>query len=118
MLGILARRISVQGVAINSRTWIASVLCRLFAFENRLSKQRKLRRRYRPHLEQMEDRITPAKSLLVFDGDSITYGLGQTGGQTYPRQTVDLLGGDSVYQSYNFGVVGQTVADMESDAVT
>lgn len=54
--------------------------------------------------------------LFVFDGDSLTAGNGSTGGLNYPAQTQTQLGITGTYQ--NFGVGGQTVASMNSDAVT
>lgn len=45
---------------MNSRNWIPSLLKKLFGFEDRLDKQHKLRRYFRPHLEQVEERIAPA----------------------------------------------------------
>jgi len=52
--------------------------------------------------------------LIIFDGDSMTYGNGSTDGQNYPFQTQTLLGINATYQ--NLGVPGQTVLQMDNDA--
>ena len=57
--------------------------------------------------------------LIMFDGDSMTLGVGSTGGQTYPKQTIDsLTGSSSAWVSRNIGRSGYTVAQMSSDAST
>jgi hypothetical protein len=52
---------------------------------------------------------------VVFDGNSLTFGQGATAGMDYPTQTIGILGNG--YDKRNFGVVGQTTAQMLSDAV-
>jgi lysophospholipase L1-like esterase len=54
------------------------------------------------------------KANVIFDGDSITSGLGVPAGQSYPDQTLALLGAD--YTMQNFGISGQTMLDMGNDA--
>lgn len=55
---------------------------------------------------------------FVCDGDSLTAGSGSTGGNTYPKQLSDkFLADDSARCIYSaFGVAGQTLTQMESDA--
>lgn len=57
---------------------------------------------------------------FVCDGDSLTAGSGSTGGNTYPKQLADkFLADDSARCIYSaFGVAGQTLTQMESDAAT
>jgi len=52
------------------------------------------------------------KPQVIFDGDSITYGVGSTGGLNYPNQTITLLGGSSAYDGTNLGVPSETIATM------
>lgn len=59
--------------------------------------------------------------VLMFEGDSLTYGFnassgsGTTGGTTYPGRVMAALGGS--YTSVNSGVAGQTINQMDTDAV-
>ncbi len=63
----------------------------------------------------------PARSAytIVFDGNSWVYGSGSTGGSNFPAQTKGLLqdAGKTV-SILNYGVAGQTIAAMQSDAPT
>lgn len=52
----------------------------------------------------------------AFEGDSLTVGVGSTGGNEYPTQTMALF--SDVWHYYNFGVNGQTVAQMIADAAS
>lgn len=61
------------------------------------------------------DAPAPAKR-IIFDGDSLTVGFGNTGGGSYPVQLLTALG-FSGYSPRNFGVSGQTLAQMETGAV-
>lgn len=51
-------------------------------------------------------------NLVVFDGDSLTFGLGALTGQSYPEQS---LTGLNAALSYNFGVLSQTTTNALSD---
>lgn len=55
---------------------------------------------------------------IIFDGDSLTDGVGSTSGETYPKQTIDLLGGTTAFRYYNQGVSGQTTQQMIDDGVS
>jgi lysophospholipase L1-like esterase len=55
---------------------------------------------------------------IIFDGDSMTEGVGSSRGQNYPKQTIDLLGGTSVFTYYNQAVSGQTTQQMIDDGVS
>ncbi len=64
--------------------------------------------------------LTATKPLIVFDGDSMTFGTGAgpvglagPSNATYPRLAADGITGATVY---NFGVGGQTVLAMTTDA--
>lgn len=52
--------------------------------------------------------------LVLFDGDSLTYGLESTGGQTYPAQCMALL--PAAIDSTNFGIPSQLLATMLANA--
>lgn len=54
---------------------------------------------------------------IVFDGNSLTFGTGSTGGNDYPSQTMPFLG-TAWHKGGNFGVGGQTTLDMIADAAT
>lgn len=66
--------------------------------------------------------VRTVSELIVCDGDSLTYG--GTAGlicNRYPNQLGKLLGGDGKLASLkvlNFGVSGQTLANMQSDATS
>ncbi len=53
---------------------------------------------------------------VVFTGDSMTSGLGSTGGQTYPKQTNDLLGGTGEWLYWNYGQAGAPVSYLIDNA--
>jgi len=56
---------------------------------------------------------------MIFDGNSWVSGTGSTGGKNYPKQLSDLLNSDGKTTSrINYGVYGQTIYRMESDAST
>jgi lysophospholipase L1-like esterase len=55
-----------------------------------------------------------AGGLIVFDGDSLTYGTGAPGGQDYPNGVMQLL--PEWRDGVNVAVPGQTWADMSADA--
>lgn len=58
--------------------------------------------------------IDSGKEVLIFDGDSHTLG---TGGVTpYPEQFLALI--SASYNYSNFGIGGQTIATMQTDAAT
>lgn len=57
--------------------------------------------------------IRQTKPIVIWDGDSLTRGTG-TDVQSYPYQTIDLLG-RSGYDSYNTSVTGQICADLLAD---
>ena len=59
--------------------------------------------------------ITSVVRQLIFDGNSLTAGLGSTGGRTYPAQVLSQL---PMYDGTNFGVNGQTTTQMASDAAS
>lgn len=59
------------------------------------------------------DTISP---LFIFDGDSMTVGIGADTGYDYPSQVQGLLGLTAAYQ--NLGRSSTTVLDMSSDAST
>jgi len=50
-----------------SRKWVSSILKKAFRFEDRLNKKIALQRYYRPSVESLEDRSTPAA--IVWEGD-------------------------------------------------
>jgi lysophospholipase L1-like esterase len=52
---------------------------------------------------------------LVFDGDSLTSGIGSTTGNDYPSQSVTLMA-NWLCTKQNFGVGGQTSTQMAADA--
>jgi lysophospholipase L1-like esterase len=56
------------------------------------------------------------EQMIVCDGDSLTFGLRSTGGLTYPAQ-LETLYGATVARTLNYGVSGQTLVAMQSDAV-
>jgi lysophospholipase L1-like esterase len=58
----------------------------------------------------------PARNVVVFDGNSLTYGLGVPTAQNYPSQVAGLLG--SGYLTFNLGVSGQTTPEMIADGKT
>lgn len=62
------------------------------------------------------DQPAPAKR-IIFDGDSLTVGFGNLNGGSYPVQLLTALGFDG-YSPRNYGVSGQTLAQMEADAAT
>ena len=56
---------------------------------------------------------------IVWDGNSWIAGSGSTGGLTFPEQTKIKLQNDGYLVNYlNYGVAGQTIVQMQSDAVT
>lgn len=55
-------------------------------------------------------------SQVIFVGDSLTLGTGSTGGETYPKQCVDILGATSWLYT-NTGVSGTTVPTMTTNAL-
>ncbi len=57
-----------------------------------------------------------APGLVIFDGNSLTYGLGATPGHTYPEDVAAELGPGHDY--LNVGVGGQTTREMLADAAT
>lgn len=54
------------------------------------------------------------KIQVIYDGNSLTFGLQSTGGNNYPTYAQGILG--SSYLGYNTGVTSQTTAQMISDA--
>src|SRR5258708_7102068 len=58
---------------------------------------------------------TISTPLFIFDGDSLTYGAGSTGGQDYPAQVQTNLGLAGTYQ--NVAVSAQTALQMNNYAV-
>jgi lysophospholipase L1-like esterase len=52
--------------------------------------------------------------LIIFEGDSMTSGVGSTSGLTYPNQTQTFLGFSATYQ--NLGIPSQSVVAMSTDA--
>ncbi len=58
----------------------------------------------------------PTRTVVVFDGNSLTYGLGVPTAQNYPSQVAGLLG--SRYLTFNLGVNGQTTPQMMADGKT
>lgn len=62
--------------------------------------------------------ITQELPQIVFEGDSMTSGVGSTGGQTYPQQTIDLLGGSSEWYGLNQGTPSETVQAMSANAAS
>jgi hypothetical protein len=58
----------------------------------------------------------PTAKQVIFDGNSLTRGYGASTSNDYPSQTLRLLG--SQWTGQNFGVDGQTTAQMASDAAT
>lgn len=60
--------------------------------------------------------VSPTNPQIVFVGDSLTSGVGSTGGQTYPKQTVDLLSTTTTYDYTNLGVMAWTVTNMTDSA--
>ena len=52
---------------------------------------------------------------LQFIGDSMTNGLGNTPGQTFPEDTFNLLGGSANFEDYIHGLNGFTVQSMITD---
>jgi len=69
-----------------------------------------------PNYDSLDQLTSSFSYLLAFDGNSLTSGTGSSGGQTYPKQTYDLLGIPWAY--VNYGVPSQTTTDMASDAAT
>jgi lysophospholipase L1-like esterase len=67
-------------------------------------------------LDKMSTGNPFSQSRIVFDGDSLTFGTGIIGGETYPSQVISLLGGAN--PTNNFGVSGQGIAAMISDGVS
>lgn len=59
--------------------------------------------------------LTVPKFILC-DGDSLTSGIGATGGNTYPAQLLALLG--TTWSMIETGISGQTAVQMEADAAT
>ncbi len=56
---------------------------------------------------------------ILFDGNSWVYGAGSTGGSNFPNQTAALLRKTGkTAEILNFGVSGQTIDKMQSDAVS
>lgn len=55
-----------------------------------------------------------ARGLIVFDGDSLTFGTGAPAGEDYPSAVMQLL--PEWLDGVNVAVPGQTWADMSSDA--
>lgn len=56
---------------------------------------------------------------IVFDGNSYVAGSGSTGGLNYPNQLKTLLqNAGKTVNILNFGVAGQTIDQMQSDAVS
>lgn len=55
---------------------------------------------------------------VVCVGDSLTYGTGSTGGNSYPAQMETALGGTGVYRTENLGVGSQTMAGINTVAAT
>jgi hypothetical protein len=71
-------------------------------------------------IEQYLARRAWANNYIAFDGNSLT-ATSQDGGNSYPTQCLTLLGAPalgSLWGGQNFGVSGQTTADMNSDAAT
>lgn len=66
--------------------------------------------------EKYFDISDSTKPQIIFEGDSLTYGVGSTGGNDYPSQVMDTLG-ESDFDSTNVAVSGQTTASMELDAI-
>jgi hypothetical protein len=60
--------------------------------------------------------FTLGPNLFVGDGNSLTFGTGAGAGFDYVKQLVALLG--ATWNSWNFGVPGQTTTQMSSDAAT
>lgn len=61
---------------------------------------------------------TPLPTIL-FDGNSWIAGSGSTGGLTFPQQTINLLNATGKNASLvNYGIAGQTIDQMQSDAVS
>ena len=52
----------------------------------------------------------------LFDGDSLTEGIGSTGGNTYPAQTVAALG--THWGAINLGASSLTIVQMQARAAT
>ncbi len=60
-----------------------------------------------------EARITGPTANLVFDGDSLTFGQGSTGDNSYPAQTqAALAGGAQYWTRYNYAVSGSGAATI------
>lgn len=73
--------------------------------------------------EQIQAYLTAKHSIItrgnvVCDGNSLTAGVGATGGQSYPTQLLALIGGNARYRLLNKGVSGQTTPQMTADAAT
>ncbi|MDD5650794.1 MAG: SGNH/GDSL hydrolase family protein [Candidatus Nanoarchaeia archaeon] len=58
----------------------------------------------------------PYRSLMVFDGDSLTYGLREGCTESYPTQLVNKFTLPNTILSYNYGISGQKLSDMITDA--
>lgn len=52
---------------------------------------------------------------MVFHGDSLTFGVGSTGGLNYPAQTIALM--PPYFSATNLGVSGQTITQMITTGV-
>jgi len=67
----------------------------------------------------LKNKYAISKSNVIFDGDSLTFGFGSTGGQSYPKQLNDLFKAQNgiTIGAYNYGVSGQRVDQMTADAV-
>lgn len=63
--------------------------------------------------------LEPQSGMIIFEGDSLTYGSDGSGGrQTTPYPTALIASVSGKYAWDNYGVAGQTLAQMESDAAT
>jgi lysophospholipase L1-like esterase len=72
----------------------------------------------RPAENAAYNELGDLRSLLVFDGDSLTLGTGSTAGNSYPDQTLALLGGESLYKFHNFGFSGAKTYQIAADVAT